>query len=138
MEDDEQIANKPRISKKGGKINCRKCGKSCHNVRTCKGEVGGNNRVNVAAGDVNQRTPNIPKLVQRNKASTARATNQYPRTDQPSNAPAATTVLWMPDGSSQVLSSQQSSVTARNQQPPSVATNTQQPSIKVNQVKGKG
>ena len=32
----------PKLSKKNQFGNCNKCGKPGHNMRTCKGEVGGN------------------------------------------------------------------------------------------------
>ena len=43
---DEVNRKRFKISKKGSKLNCTKCGKSRHNVRACKGEVGGNSRIN--------------------------------------------------------------------------------------------
>ena len=37
-----------KINKKGSKLNCTKCGKPKHNVRTCRGEVGSNSIINPA------------------------------------------------------------------------------------------
>ena len=48
--DEANEANEKRfkISKKGSKRNYTKCGKPGHNVKTCRGEVGGNSRINPA------------------------------------------------------------------------------------------
>ncbi|KAL4378753.1 hypothetical protein GQ457_02G022090 [Hibiscus cannabinus] len=35
-----------KVGKKGLRMNCCKCGKSGHNVRTCKGVIGGNSQLN--------------------------------------------------------------------------------------------
>ncbi|KAE8679068.1 hypothetical protein F3Y22_tig00111402pilonHSYRG00763 [Hibiscus syriacus] len=44
MEADEAPPYTCRVTKRGVKILCRKCGGSGHNVRTCKGQVGRNTR----------------------------------------------------------------------------------------------
>ncbi|KAE8654652.1 hypothetical protein F3Y22_tig00117048pilonHSYRG01383 [Hibiscus syriacus] len=43
---DEGNKNGPKLSKKGSMGNCSKCGKSGHNKRTCRGEVGDNRNLN--------------------------------------------------------------------------------------------
>ena len=48
-EANETIAKGFKIRKKGGKLKHRKCGKPDHNVRICRGKVGGNNRLDTAA-----------------------------------------------------------------------------------------
>ena len=45
---DEANGKRFKINKKGSKGNCTKCGKPRHNVRTCRGEVRCNSRINPA------------------------------------------------------------------------------------------
>ncbi|KAH7692759.1 Zinc finger CCHC-type protein [Dioscorea alata] len=44
-ETDEPTVSQTKVSRKGVQLNCRKCGKTGHNIRTCKGEVGSNRRL---------------------------------------------------------------------------------------------
>ncbi|KAK8697382.1 hypothetical protein V6N13_113533 [Hibiscus sabdariffa] len=43
-EADEPASTSTKLSRKYVKLKCTKCGKPGHNIRTCKGEVGGNKR----------------------------------------------------------------------------------------------
>ncbi|KAK8595240.1 hypothetical protein V6N13_123120 [Hibiscus sabdariffa] len=45
-EADERDDHSAKVGKKGIKMTCTKCGRVGHNVRTCKGLVGGNSRLN--------------------------------------------------------------------------------------------
>ncbi|KAK8567073.1 hypothetical protein V6N13_110151 [Hibiscus sabdariffa] len=38
----DEVPTTGKVSKKGSKMTCTKCGKTGHNIRTCKGEIGGN------------------------------------------------------------------------------------------------
>ncbi|KAL4291181.1 hypothetical protein GQ457_14G014140 [Hibiscus cannabinus] len=38
----DEVPTSRKLSKRGSKMTCTKCGKTGHNIRTCKGEIGGN------------------------------------------------------------------------------------------------
>ncbi|KAH7663359.1 Retroviral ribonuclease H protein [Dioscorea alata] len=81
-EEDEVNASRSKITKSGVQMTCRKCGKTGHNVRTCKGKVGANSR--------------------RSKLPVRRPSANVPR--QSASQPAhSVTIRWMPDGSSQTI-----------------------------------
>ncbi|KAL4290503.1 hypothetical protein GQ457_14G019100 [Hibiscus cannabinus] len=50
------ISSNVRFTKKGVTIYCSKCGKACHNQRTCKGEVSANMPVNAPKRKENQQS----------------------------------------------------------------------------------
>lgn len=45
-EADEISGSKKKVWRKGVQLNCTKSGKAGHNLRICRGEVGGNSRLN--------------------------------------------------------------------------------------------
>ncbi|XVF86164.1 hypothetical protein PTKIN_Ptkin18bG0018200 [Pterospermum kingtungense] len=107
-EADEANPNLHKIRMPPGRLNCKKCGKSGHNIRTCKGEVGRNRRVNPSSGS------SMPKLLVRRAGGTNQANGNL------SAKPPATAMRWMPDGSSQAIPTQLSTVTN-----PTAATTSQ-------------
>lgn len=52
----------PELAKEKETSNCSKCGKFGHNARTCKGELDGNSKLNLAVRNVNQQKSHAPKL----------------------------------------------------------------------------
>ncbi|KAK9006796.1 hypothetical protein V6N11_019127 [Hibiscus sabdariffa] len=59
---DKPIPQSGNVSKRGVKIYCKKCGRSGHNIRTCKGRVGGNIRGHGQTSTSSARAPRISKL----------------------------------------------------------------------------
>ncbi|KAK8604215.1 hypothetical protein V6N13_099164 [Hibiscus sabdariffa] len=65
-EADEKNDHSRKVGKKGLRMNCSKCGQSGHNVRTCKGVIGGNSQLNRISSVHPQTQPSrgraVPKL----------------------------------------------------------------------------
>ncbi|KAL4271437.1 hypothetical protein GQ457_13G024100 [Hibiscus cannabinus] len=63
---DEKNDHIRKVGKKGLRMNCSKCGQSGHNVRTCKGVIGGNSQLNRISSVHPQTQPSrgraVPKL----------------------------------------------------------------------------
>ncbi|KAK8596463.1 hypothetical protein V6N12_064951 [Hibiscus sabdariffa] len=62
-ENDEPAPQPGKVSRRGVKIYCKKCGGSGHNIRTCKGRVGGNIRGPRQTSTSSARAQRISKLL---------------------------------------------------------------------------
>ncbi|KAK8705818.1 hypothetical protein V6N13_049407 [Hibiscus sabdariffa] len=67
---DEPIPQPGKVSRRGVKIFCKKCGGTGHNIRTCKGRVGGNIRGPGQTSTSSARAPRISKLPTRRPTTT--------------------------------------------------------------------
>ncbi|XVF82631.1 hypothetical protein PTKIN_Ptkin16aG0064700 [Pterospermum kingtungense] len=110
-------ANPNKIRRALSKINCQKCGKPGHNKRTCKGEVGGNKK---SGQNKASKISKLPVKRAGVKQSGVTKSNANGSSSTQAQQP-PTTLRWMIDGSSQVITSQQSSVTRVNSSAPKPA-----------------
>ncbi|KAL4353294.1 hypothetical protein GQ457_06G016910 [Hibiscus cannabinus] len=90
------------MAKKGVRMSCKKCGGYGHNLRPCKGPVGGNTRPQQRASNSTERISPRPKLPVRLNRGQAPTPSQFHGQDQ-SNIPRPKlppppvhTVRWMP------------------------------------------
>ncbi|KAK8590295.1 hypothetical protein V6N13_057189 [Hibiscus sabdariffa] len=67
---DEPTPQPGKVSRRGVKIFCKKCGGTGHNIRTCKGRVGGNIRGPGQTSTSSARAPRISKLPTRRPTTT--------------------------------------------------------------------
>ncbi|KAK8617549.1 hypothetical protein V6N13_080459 [Hibiscus sabdariffa] len=85
-EADEAPPMTGKVSKRGIRIFCKKCGGSGHNIRTCKGKVGANpKRSGQTSSFAATRTPRIPKLPLKRHGPRTTPTSQATTTQIPSS-----------------------------------------------------
>ncbi|KAK8543725.1 hypothetical protein V6N13_025896 [Hibiscus sabdariffa] len=106
-EADEKNDHSRKVGKKGLRMNCSKCGQSGHNVRTCKGVIGGNSQLNRISSVHPQTQPSrgrtVPKLpvkrpfggIRIQDATRSISSEQVPHHHQPSTQPPPITVVRM-------------------------------------------
>ncbi|KAK8701738.1 hypothetical protein V6N13_020117 [Hibiscus sabdariffa] len=108
-EADERSDHTGKVGKKGLRMNCSKCGQSRHNVRTCKGVIGGNSQLN-RKSSIHPRTQ--PSRVKRpfggiriQDAVTSIPSEQVPHHHRPSTQPPSIIVVrWMMNGGNTSMS----------------------------------
>ncbi|KAK8675465.1 hypothetical protein V6N13_033531 [Hibiscus sabdariffa] len=104
-EADESDDHSGKVGKKGIKMICTKCGKVGHNVRTCKGLVGGNSRLNRRQAQTQpSRDGTLPKLpvkrpfggIRNEAAARDNFPNQHPESNQRASTqpPTINVVRW--------------------------------------------
>ncbi|KAL4364016.1 hypothetical protein GQ457_04G008290 [Hibiscus cannabinus] len=121
-EADEAPPMAGKVSKRGIKMFCKKCGGSGHNIRTCKGKVGANpKRSGQTSSSAATRTPRIPKLPLRPRTT---PTSQATTTQIPSSTSTEPTqpnvFRWMPTPT--VRTSQESSISHSSPSPTPIPT----------------
>ncbi|KAK8697017.1 hypothetical protein V6N13_113181 [Hibiscus sabdariffa] len=106
-EADEKNDHSRKVGKKGLRMNCSKCGQSEHNVRTCKGVIGGNSQLNRISSVHPETQPSrgrtVPKLpvkrpfggIRIQDATTSIPSEQVPHHHRPSTQPPPITVVRM-------------------------------------------
>ncbi|KAL4377378.1 hypothetical protein GQ457_02G020060 [Hibiscus cannabinus] len=106
-EADEKNDHSRKVGKKWLRMNCSKCGQSGHNVRTCKGVIGGNSQLNRISSVHPQTQPSrgrtVPKLLVKRPfggiriqdATTSIPSEQVPHHHRPSTQPPPITVVRM-------------------------------------------
>ncbi|KAK8554422.1 hypothetical protein V6N13_093417 [Hibiscus sabdariffa] len=108
-----------KVSKRGVKMTCTKCGKTGHNIRTCKGVVGGNKYLNKDRQGSRQQQPSRPKQPIRRKHNPPQQSSAQQQSSSQNQPPSVITVWWMMYNSA----TQESGVSNRaTQDPNSVAT----------------
>ncbi|KAK8656526.1 hypothetical protein V6N13_098473 [Hibiscus sabdariffa] len=121
-----------KVSKRGIRIFCKKCGGSGHNIRTCKGKVDANpKRPGQTSSSAATKTPRIPKLPLRRPGPRTTPTSQAKTTQTPSSTstePTQSNVFrWMPTPT--VRTSQESSVSHSSPSPTPIPTQPSYPNV---------
>ncbi|KAK8632300.1 hypothetical protein V6N13_072694 [Hibiscus sabdariffa] len=84
-----------KVSKRGVKMTCTKCGKTGHNIRTCKGVVGGNKYLNKDRQGSRQQHPSRPKLPIKMKHNPPQQSSAQQQSSSQNQPPSITTFRWM-------------------------------------------
>ncbi|KAK8696362.1 hypothetical protein V6N13_001498 [Hibiscus sabdariffa] len=131
-EADEAPPMTGKVSKRGMRIFCKKCGGSEHNIRTCKGKVGANpKRPGQTSSSAATKTPRIPKLPLRRPGPRTTPTSQAKTTQTPSSTSTEPTqpnvFRWMPTLT--VRTSQESSVSHSSPSPTPIPTQPSHPNV---------
>ncbi|KAK8650684.1 hypothetical protein V6N13_140311 [Hibiscus sabdariffa] len=131
-EADEAPPMTGKVSKRGMRIFCKKCGGSGHNIRTCKGKVGANpKRPGQTSSSAATKTPRIPKLPLRRPGPRTTPTSQAKTTQTPSSTSTEPTqpnvFRWMPTPT--VRTSQESSVSHSSPSPTPIPTQPSHPNV---------
>ncbi|KAK8669051.1 hypothetical protein V6N13_106492 [Hibiscus sabdariffa] len=121
-----------KVSKRGIRIFCKKCGGSGHNIRTCKRKVGANpKKPGQTSSFAATRAPRNPKLPLRRPGPRTTPTSQATTTQTPSSAsiePTQPSVFrWMPTPT--VRTSQESSVSHSSPSPTPISTQPSHPNV---------
>ncbi|KAL4302105.1 hypothetical protein GQ457_10G017080 [Hibiscus cannabinus] len=58
----DEVPTTGKVSKRGSKMTCTKCGKTGHNIRTCKGKIGGNKYLKKSGSSRQRQGPRHPLM----------------------------------------------------------------------------